>query len=347
MSRNKLYTNTLSQSKLRNAITKLYKFVLPLSIRRELWHYWYTGRGYSATHTFQYAPCDLFPAKPIPFPQKQDYQERVAIIIVTHNSLSYIKLTLQSILKVTEHPNYQIVIVDNGSTLDVTNYLAELYHCYPEYIIVIYNSDNRGFAAANNQGIVLATTAKLRATHIVLLNSDVIVTYGWLQSLLSALQDTKIGMVGPTTNHVGNEAFVTPTYRTLTELARFAARHHQRHLNEKITMNMLSMYCVALRSDVIISIGLLDEQFGMGYFEDDDYAERLHQAEYTLLCIRDIYIHHFGSATFSQLEKSRFQSLFTHNQHLFEKKWNVTWSPQHISPNYLQKWVQSILSKVM
>ena len=60
-----------------------------------------------------------------------------------------------------------------------------------------------------------------------------------------------------------------------------------------------SGFCLLIRRAVIEAIGLLDEQFGIGCFEDDDYCLRAIQAGYRAVIAADAFVHHFGGRTFA------------------------------------------------
>ena len=53
-----------------------------------------------------------------------------------------------------------------------------------------------------------------------------------------------------------------------------------------------------IRRIVIDKIGYLDEQFGIGCFEDDDFCHRAIQTGFRVVIARDAFVHHFGSRTF-------------------------------------------------
>ena len=63
-------------------------------------------------------------------------------------------------------------------------------------------------------------------------------------------------------------------------------------------MNRLVGFCLLIKREVIDAIGLLDERFGIGCFEDDDYCLRAIQAGYRAVIAGDAFIHHFGGRTF-------------------------------------------------
>jgi GT2 family glycosyltransferase len=88
---------------------------------------------------------------------------------------------------------------------------------------------------------------------------------------------------------------------------------------------MLAMYCVALRRAVYQEIGPLDEQFGVGMFEDDDFSLRVRKAGYRVICAEDVFIHHAGRSSFGRLSEAEYQKVFDENRRRFETKWNIQW----------------------
>jgi GT2 family glycosyltransferase len=252
---------------------------------------------------------------------------RTSIIVVTHNNLALNKLCLESIVLNTECSNYEVIVVDNGSTDGTQAYLRYICAQVPN-IHVVVSSKNQGFARANNQGIARST-----GDYIVLLNNDTIVPPGWLSRLLRHLEHKKVGMVGPVTNWVGNEARIDVPYQTWGEMEAFAREYTWAHDGQVADIQMLAMFCVALRRDTYGAIGPLDEQFGIGMFEDDDYAQRLKAKGYRVVCARDVYVHHFGQATFRKLiERGEYNDLFNENRRRYETKWNVQWIPHKHAP---------------
>jgi GT2 family glycosyltransferase len=203
--------------------------------------------------------------------------------------------------------------------------VAELARQWP-VIRLICNDRNEGFARATNQGI-----QKARGDYIVLLNNDTIVTRGWLSRLLRYLeQDPNVGMVGPVTNDAANEQMIAVGYGTIEELETFAEERYRRWEGRAFEITMLQMFCVAMRRSLVDQVGLLDEQFGLGTFEDDDYAHRVRRGGYTLLCAEDVFTHHFGRGTMRVLQEDTYSELFEGNRRLFERKWGVRWRPHRL-----------------
>jgi len=250
-----------------------------------------------------------------------------SIIVVTYNNLALNKLCLESLIRNTDYPNYEVIVVDNHSTDATPSYLRYIAARHPQ-IQVILNQDNAGFARANNQGIARST-----GEAIVLLNNDTIVPPGWLSRLLRHLENESVGMVGPMTNFVGNEAKLDVAYRTWAEMETFAQAHTWAHDGQVADIHMLAMFCVAFLRRTYEQIGPLDEQFGIGMFEDDDYAMRIKAQGLRVICAADVFVHHFGQAAFKKLiEDGQYNPLFDENRRRYEAKWNVEWVPHKHAP---------------
>jgi GT2 family glycosyltransferase/glycosyltransferase involved in cell wall biosynthesis len=252
---------------------------------------------------------------------------RTSIIIVTYNNLALTKLCLESVFRNTEYPNYEIIVVDNNSTDGTPQFLQELNEKH-DNLVIILNSVNGGFAKANNQGIRLS-----QGEYLVLLNNDTIVPQGWLSRLLAHISDPEIGLAGPVTNFAGNEAKIDVSYRTWAEMETFSQDFTWGHHQQIADIYMLAMFCVAMRREVYEKVGPLDEQFGIGMFEDDDYSMRVKQLGYRLICAADAFVHHFGQAAFGKLIRSGdYHQLFDENRQKYEKKWGVEWKQHQHSP---------------
>lgn len=247
---------------------------------------------------------------------------RASIIIVTYNNLPLTRLCLESLFRNTDYPNYEVIVVDNNSSDETPRYLSKLNRLY-DNLKIILNETNFGFAKANNLGI-----RESSGDYIVLLNNDTITPRGWLSRLLKHLDDPKIGIVGPMTNFVGNEAKAQVNYKTWAEMEEFAQDHTWKNHERIADIHMLAMFCLAMRRDAFEEIGELDERFGIGMFEDDDYSMRAKQKGYRVVCAADAFTHHFGQAAFGKLIRTgHYDHIFNENREKFERKWNVKWEP--------------------
>ena len=239
-----------------------------------------------------------------------------SIIILTLNQLPFTQVCLESISQNTPEP-YQLIMVDNGSSDGTVQWLQEQAR-RDDRISVFENAVNRGFAAGCNQGISAAS-----GEYLLLLNNDTVVTEGWLggmRELLDRYSDA--GVIGPMTNSASGVQVVADVgYDTMAQLPPWAAAFREEHRYRIIPQRRIVGFCMLFRRELTDSIGLLDESFGSGNYEDDDFCLRAELAGYRNLIAGDVFIHHEGGATFSGNHIDRGNEN-RKNRTLFSRKWD-------------------------
>ncbi len=119
---------------------------------------------------------------------------KVCIIILNWNGLQDTIECLESIRKIT-YPCYEVIVVDNASTGNDTRVLREKFG---DYIRLIENHKNYGFAEGNNIGMRYALSNNPSPDYFLLLNNDTIVAPDFLTELVKVAEsDPVIGIVGP------------------------------------------------------------------------------------------------------------------------------------------------------
>lgn len=240
---------------------------------------------------------------------------RVSIVILAYNNLEFTRHCLESIERNTFYPNYEVIVVDNASRDDTVEYVSGYIAGRPNYSLIC-NTDNLGFSAGNNVGIRKAT-----GDYIVLLNNDTYVAPGWLQNLIwPMMRDKTIGLAGPITNNIGNEARINIAYRDMREMEAESFKYIQDHRGQLLRLETVAFFCVAIARRIIDEVGELDERFKMGFFEDDDYCRRVRLTGYSIVVVEDSFVHHHLSASFNQLGGER-EKIFEENKRLYEEKW--------------------------
>jgi len=210
----------------------------------------------------------------------------VSIIIPVYNQLHLTRNCINLIEKYTTVP-YEIIIVNNGSTDRTKKVLGRLKH-----IQVIHFNKNEGFAKACNKGILRA-----KGDLILLLNNDTLPGSNWLSNLVRCIQsDPKIGMVGPRSNFVGGLQLIKGPRQQDQEA--FTRHFNQYDPSKWLDLDFLSGFCLLIKRQVIDDVGLLDERFVIGSYEDNDYSRRAIQKGYRLVCAGDTFVYHLGSQTF-------------------------------------------------
>jgi GT2 family glycosyltransferase len=238
-------------------------------------------------------------------------QGLVSIVMLSWNAPQFTKMALQSIRQHTTG-EYEVIIVDNGSGPETVEWLRTLTD-----VRVIYNSTNRGYAGGNNQAIAAA-----RGEYVVLLNNDVIVTEGWLDGLLRAFDRIPaLGIAAPRSNKIaGDQITADATYENIEQMHVYAAKRRERFRSEGYLTDRAIGLCLCIDRRVIDEVGGIDERFGAGNFEDDDFCLRVRAAGYNIYVCDDVFIHHFGSQTFAA-NNVDWNATMRENWCKFAKKW--------------------------
>ena len=242
----------------------------------------------------------------------------VSIVILALNQLAHTRACLESLAAHTRVP-HEIIVVDNGSTDGTPEFLRQ-WRAAHENCAVIRNESNRGFAGGNNQGLSIA-----RGDYLMLLNNDTIVTQDWLDHLLEVFDlhpDT--GIVGPVSNNVSGPQFIKEAaYGDLQEMPGFAEQWTRAHRHQSFEVARAVGFCLVARREVIQAIGGLDERFGSGNFEDDDFCIRARLAGFRIRITQDAFVHHTGSQTFKGA-KIDYRRAMLRNWDLFRAKWQMS-----------------------
>ena len=258
------------------------------------------------------------------------------IILVTYNACEYVKRCVDSIKKYTK--SYNLIIIDNNSDFETKNYLSTIKDAK-----IIFNDKNNGFGYANNQGIQ-ASNSK----YVCMLNSDTIVTENWLENLITVLEQTEAGMVGPITNYVSNECQKADlSYNHLvsnnddSKIHKYAKNKFDLHGHAYIKTNRLIGFCLLSKRETLQKTGLFDDRFYPGCFEDDDLCLRMIERGYELYCASGIFIYHFGGESFNKKFKTKTHSeTLKTNEERYNQKW---YNSQRIKSIYTVKKPLSII----
>ncbi|MFA9556919.1 glycosyltransferase family 2 protein [Evansella sp. AB-rgal1] len=235
-----------------------------------------------------------------------------SIIILTLNNLAITRKCLHSIYKYTKQP-YEIIIIDNGSDKSMIKYLKKL-----QDIKLICNEENRGFSGGCNQGLKVA-----KGKQILLLNNDTVVSHNWLKNLSSALySDKTVGMVGPVSNAALPQQLYHANYSNFIEYHRFASMHNIHNPNRWKSVAVLSGFCLLFKKEVLKKIGILDERFTLGTYEDIDFSYRAFRSGYKMIVAGDTYVHHDGNTSFKS-NNINMKDISHINEKKFIKKWGI------------------------
>ena len=257
----------------------------------------------------------------ISFVERPTDEPTISIIVVTYNNLELTKACLESLIQYSTYPALEIIVVDNASSDGSREFLTGWKEAAPNRKLIL-NEVNKGFAAANNQGLTIAS-----GHYLALLNNDTYVTPGWERTLANHLRrDKSIGLIGPVTNNIGNEAKINIDYMNMDEMIKASNSYTRQRIGQIKQLRTLAFFCVMMRRNIYEKVGPLDEAFSVGFFEDDDYCRRIEQLGLQIVCAEDVFVHHHLSASFNRLKYQDRQALFEKNKVIYETKWGK-WIP--------------------
>jgi len=243
------------------------------------------------------------------------------IIIVVHNTLSCLQRCIESIKKYTDY-NYSITIVNNNSDYETKSFINNLSD-----IKVINNTRNFGFGYANNQAIRVS-----KAKYICFLNSDTVVTKGWLTKMIEVLDKNKnAGLVGPVSNYVSSEIQqVNFPYQYAkdsnddSKIQSFAKQREIEFSSKVSETNRLIGFCMVTKKEILDKSGIFDDRYEFN-FEDDDLGLRIIEQGYKLFCCLDIFVFHFGGQTFkTRFKQTTYNVALEKSKELYVQKWYNT-----------------------
>jgi GT2 family glycosyltransferase len=228
---------------------------------------------------------------------------KVSIITLTWNSYEVTRDCLLT-LKKLDYPNFEIIVVDNGST---DGSQEQLDRDFPE-VRHLRNRTNLGFSGGNN--VAIRDALARNADYLLLLNNDTIVSPTFLRELVQVAEsDEKIGLLNPKIYY-----FEPPDRIWYAGGLRKPWRVFPKHLglhkrddgsyNETREVTFITGCALLVKAAVVRKIGLLDEIFFLG-FEDADWSVRALQAGFkgvyvpaAVIWHRDAYVtrKNFGRA---------------------------------------------------
>ncbi len=250
-------------------------------------------------------------------------EPRVSIIILNWNGLEDTIECLESLKQIT-YPNYDVIVVDNGSAGNDAEALNERFG---QYIHVIENDRNYGFAEGNN--IAIGHALASGADYVLLLNNDTVVDACFLSELVDVAEsESSIAIVGAKTYlyddpnriqlawikmslwrgrafHIGSMEIDRGQYDTITEV------------------DCVQGSCFLVKRQAVEKLGLLDARY-FYLWEEADYCFRAKRAGYKVVYAPGAKIWHKVSRA-GRKSMSFYQYYFTRNGFWFMKRHATRW----------------------
>ena len=218
---------------------------------------------------------------------------KVSVITVNWNNFNDSAECLESLRKTT-YPNFEVIVVDNGSEGDDVSLLKQRLG---DSIRLIVNDKNSGFAGGCNIGIKDALARG--ADYVVLLNNDTVVAPDFLEGLVKVAQsDKRVGIAGGKVFCYELPELIwfaggIINYRTGRTPIRGSGEADKGQFDEIVRVDWISGCFMFISRDVLQAVGLLDERFFFGW-EDVDLCVRAARKGFKVLFVPESRIWHKG-----------------------------------------------------
>jgi GT2 family glycosyltransferase len=221
----------------------------------------------------------------------------ISLVMAVRDGLAWTRRAIESVARHTGGP-FELVVVDNGSGSRTGDYLRATG------ARVLRNEENRGCAAAWNQGIAAA-----RGEHVCLLNNDVEVPSGWLGRLAAFQEAHPFAWVSPAIREGPLDYDLEALNREVRR--RFGDRYFPDEFRGMVLFS---------RRDLYDRVGGFDERFARAKYEDEDMFWRLRRAGLRAGVTLSVVVHHHGSRTVRE-ERQRAPGFEAANKRYFDRKW--------------------------
>lgn len=233
---------------------------------------------------------------------------KLSIIIVSWNVCEDLLKCIRSIKNHKHSFTFEVIVIDNASSDDTVGMIQKEF---PE-ITLIGNHDNRGFAAANNQGINVS-----QGEYILFLNPDTILHPKSLDILIEFMDSNEdVGACGPkllnADDTIQDSVRRFPSFRGALHrhtafkfLGVFKGKYkkwvmYDFNNDEQIDVDQVMGAALMVRKSVIEQVGAMDERFFM-YYEEVDLCHRIKKAGWRIVYIPQSVITHIGGGSSGQI----------------------------------------------
>ena len=243
----------------------------------------------------------------------------VDVVVCVHDALEDVRVCMWSLLHKASRA-FHLIIVNDGSDHATTSFLDDLARRVPALTLIHRSEPPHGYTIAANLGVRAST-----ADYLVMLNSDTVVTYGWLEGIVAyGEREEQVGILGPMSNAASHQSVPErrsggswatnplPGWLTADGMALVLQKAAPR---TEVRLPFLNGFCFAIKRAVIDAVGEFDEEhFASGYAEESDYAQRTREAGFELAVVDDAYVYHaksrsYGTVGRNKVAKRAYQSL--------------------------------------
>ncbi|KAG1658489.1 hypothetical protein FOA52_006268 [Chlamydomonas sp. UWO 241] len=257
---------------------------------------------------------------------------KVSYILTLHDNDALAARALLELFKTAQEvESVEFVVYDDASAsvpARVVVTLSRLRSLFGACVVFVRErGEARGFGAANDAAIRAA-----RGELIVLVNTDMYVTPGWLAALTSTLKSTpRAAMAGPL--YIGKDNVITEAGGIVfgdanaANYGRYSAPAHDTLYARRV--DYISAACLLMRRDTYFDLGGFDPRYERGYYEDTDLALAAANASLLVMYQPGAIVYHQEGSTLGTDESPLKQRLMVENKQKFVDKWDFLLKLKH------------------
>lgn len=226
----------------------------------------------------------------------------IDIVIPVYNGYEYFDDLFAGLEQTNMH--YRLLIINDKSPDErVWPYLQE-YAEHHENVVLMNNEENLGFVGSVNRALDMVHN------HVVLLNTDVVVSYQWLERLMiPIICQSKVATTTPFTNCGTLCSFprIGEDNSLVEDLKLWQMDDAFRRIRPQYPVIPTGVgFCMGMNLEAIREIGLLDaDTFGKGYGEENDWCRRAAERGYRNIHVDNLFVYHKHGGSFLSEEKQK------------------------------------------
>ncbi len=262
----------------------------------------------------------------------------ISLIIPTRNGLHLIRQCIQSIVEKTIYPNYEIIVVDNGSDDPATlKYFVSLTQKQDGRVRVVRDARPFNYSALNN-----AAVAQAKGDLVGLINNDIeVINPAWLSEMVSLAIQPGVGAVGAKLLYPNDTLQHGGVLLGIGGVAGHANKYVPQPCHGQFSRTRLigsysavTAACLVIRKSIYLEVGGLNEKDLTIAFNDVDFCIRVREAGYRNVWTPYAELYHHESATRGVEDNPEKQARFASEVNYMLQRWGdlLTMDPAY-NPN--------------